>query len=133
MYPSGVFSKICNEHSRHYSTIPSGKQTVLKNLTFLYIKLLHCDAYIAPSKGIRFLLVNSGILSGLKWNPDSLQRLESRIIKVVLTKTGIQYLESAIHSKESRIQNCLGFHYMGRHIANVTSAVCLGKQDRSML
>ena len=35
MYPSGVFSKIFNEHSGHYSTIPPGSQTVLKKLTFL--------------------------------------------------------------------------------------------------
>ena len=31
-----------------------------------------------------------------------------------LTKTGIQYLESGIHGVESRIQDCLGFPYMGR-------------------
>ena len=31
-----------------------------------------------------------------------------------LTKTGIQYLDSGIHGVESRIQDCLGFPYMGR-------------------
>ena len=39
--------------------------------------------------------------------------MESRI-KVPLTKTGIQYLESGIHSVESRIQDCLVFIYIGK-------------------
>ena len=38
---------------------------------------------------------------------------ESRI-QVLLTKTGIQYLVSGIHSAESRIQNYPGFPYMRR-------------------
>jgi len=29
-------------------------------------------------------------------------------------KNGIKYLESGIHGVESRIQDCLGFPYMGR-------------------
>ena len=41
------------------------------------------------------------------WNPES---------KVLLKNTGIQYLESGIHSMESRIQECLGFPYMGRFL-----------------
>ena len=44
-------------------------------------------------------------------NPESLQRLESRI-QVPLTKTGIQYLEHRIRGVESGIQDCLGFPYM---------------------
>ena len=48
LYPSGVFSKICNEHSRHYSTILTGNQTVFKHLTFLYYKLRHCDLIYRP-------------------------------------------------------------------------------------
>ena len=35
-------------------------------------------------------------------------------IQVSLTKTRIQYLVSAIHDVESRIQDCLGFPFMGR-------------------
>ena len=35
-------------------------------------------------------------------------------IKVPLTKTGIQYLESGIHSVESRIQDCFVFIYIGK-------------------
>ena len=35
------------------------------------------------------------------WNPESHQRLESRI-RVLLTNTGIQYLESGIRSPESK-------------------------------
>ena len=47
------------------------------------------------------------------WNPESCA-LESRI-RVLLTKTGIQYLEPGTHGMESRTQDCLlGFHYMGR-------------------
>ena len=33
--------------------------------------------------------------------------------------TGIQYQESGIHGVESRIQDCPGFPYMGRHTAKV--------------
>ena len=53
------------------------------------------------------------------WNPESralesgIQLKESGIplrigIQIPLTKTGIKYLESRIHSLESRIQYCLG-------------------------
>ena len=48
------------------------------------------------------------------WNPESLQRLESRI-QVPLTKTRIQYLEYRIRGVESGIQDCLGFPYMWRN------------------
>ena len=61
------------------------------------------------------------------WNPESGQLLvESGIlgfgirnpfkssIQVPLTKTEIHYLESVIHGVESRIQDCLGFPYIGR-------------------
>ena len=34
---------------------------------------------------------------------------------ILLTNTGIQYLESGILRGESRIQDCNGFHYKGRH------------------
>ena len=37
------------------------------------------------------------------WNPES-----------TVLESGIQYPESGIHSMESRIQDCLGFPYMGR-------------------
>ena len=33
-----------------------------------------------------------------------------------MTNTGIQYLESGIQRVESRIQDCLGFRYMGRSV-----------------
>ena len=51
-------------------------------------------------------------------NPESHERLKSRI-QVLLTNTGIQYQESGIHGVESRIQDCPGFPYMGRHTAEV--------------
>ena len=35
-------------------------------------------------------------------------------MQVPLTNTGIQYLESGIRCVESRIQDCLGFPYVGR-------------------
>ena len=56
------------------------------------------------------------------WNPEywvlesRIQLKKSRIqltigirIQVLLTNSGIQYLESGIHSEESRIQDCLSF------------------------
>ena len=54
------------------------------------------------------------------WNPqyhsrnlESQKRLPSGI-QFPLTKTGIQFLESGIYGVESRIQDCLGFPYIGR-------------------
>ena len=41
------------------------------------------------------------------WNPESHLRLEF----------AIQYLESGIHGVESRIQDCLGFPYVGRAVS----------------
>ena len=35
---------------------------------------------------------------------------------ISLTKSGIQYQESGIDSLESKIQDCLGFSYMGQKI-----------------
>ena len=42
-------------------------------------------------------------------------RLESGI-QIPLTKSGIQYLQSGTDSLESKIQDCLGFSYMGQKI-----------------
>ena len=62
------------------------------------------------------LLLESGLLS-LK---SAIQLKESEItltigiqIQVPLTKTEIQYLESKIRGVKSRIQDCLGFPYLG--------------------
>ena len=49
------------------------------------------------------------------WIPTN--ELESRIL-VSLTKAVIQYLESGIQGVESRIQDCLGFSYMGREVSS---------------
>ena len=57
------------------------------------------------------VLVESGIQ--LEESVFPLKHLEARIL-VSLTKTGIQYLELGIHRMESRIQDPLGFPYMGR-------------------
>jgi len=73
---------------------------------------------------MKFLLMDSGILGfGIPntaqgilnptndWNPESKffqERIDHSLL-VVLTKTGIQYLESGIHSVESRIQDCPEF------------------------
>ena len=56
------------------------------------------------------------------------QHLESRI-QVLLTNTGIQYLESGIYSVESRIQDCPRFPYMGRPYALLfeTFSICWWK------
>ena len=46
-------------------------------------------------------------------------------------KSGIQYLESEIHGVESRIQDCLGFLYMGRKIS-CASCLLLGKERKTL-
>ena len=52
--------------------------------------------------------------SGIQYlEPGILIKFESRI-QVPLTQTGIQYMESGIHCVESRIQDCIGFPYMGQ-------------------
>ena len=47
---------------------------------------------------------------------------ESRI-QVPLTETGIEYLESGIHSVESTIQDSLGFPHMGRNFTSQAAAI----------
>ena len=37
-------------------------------------------------------------------------------------ESGIQYPGSGIHSMESRIQDCPGFPYMGRHLVQMATA-----------
>ena len=39
--------------------------------------------------------------------------MKSRI-QVPLTETGIQYLQAGFHGLESRIQDCLGYPYVGQ-------------------
>ena len=66
--------------------------------------------------------MDSGIQENLRIESEMLDfgirnptnKLESRI-QVLLTKTGIEYLESGIHSVESTIQDCLGFPHMDRN------------------
>ena len=48
------------------------------------------------------------------WNPES----HSRLV-VLLTNSGIQYLQSGIHGLESRIQDCPGFSYTRRAIDEI--------------
>ena len=77
----------------------------------------------------KFLLVESGIQENFtcgiwnpgQWNPEyGSKNPESHYkwwecrIQVILTKTGIQYLESGTYSVLSRIQDCLEFRYMAR-------------------
>ena len=98
------------------------------------------DSYIAPFNGIRiperrkFLLVEYRIreivalqLWNLEYssrNPESHWRLQSRV-HVPLTKTGIQYVESRIHSVESRIQDCPWFPYIRRAMINSCPCYCI--------
>ena len=49
------------------------------------------------------------------WVLESGIQLKEFEIQVLLTNTGIQYLESRIHSVESRIEDC-PFPYMGRTV-----------------
>ena len=95
MYPSGVFSKISNEHSRLYSTILTGNQTVLKNLTFPYTKLRQISVmHISPQ--VRELdkfswLLKSGILGLIGIHNSQLKEFGIQLT------IGIQYLESKLH------------------------------------
>ena len=59
-----------------------------------------CNEMWIPASG-KVLLAESGIQEKFR-------------IQVPLTKTRIQYLKSGIHTVESRIQDCLGFSYMGQ-------------------
>ena len=73
--------------------------------------------YWNPESG-KILLVKSGILGFGIWNTalgigNAINDWNSKS-KVPLTKTGVQYQESGIQCVKSRIQNCLGFPYVGR-------------------
>ena len=81
---------------------------------------------IAPCKGIqiaefgRFLLVESGILRFGIWNVAKESGISLKIGIRNPSSTDKENLyhirnpESGIHGVESRIQDCLGFRYMGR-------------------
>ena len=59
----------------------------------------------------RILLMESGIQIKESGNPITIGIQNSTVLQ---ENTGIQYLESGIHSVESRIQYCAGlFPYMG--------------------
>ena len=51
-------------------------------------------------------------------------------MQVLLTNTGIQYLESGIHCVESRIQDCLGYRCMGRPVTQKKFWLLGGEYDR---
>ena len=68
------------------------------------------------------------------WNPESwaleseVQLKESVIplvIGILLTKTGIEYLEFGIRDVESRIPGYLGLPYMGRLIGRLVELLLL--------
>ena len=80
----------------------------------------------APWKGIwipgygALLLVESGIgILGFGIRKTTQEIRISKRIQVLLTKTGIQYVESGISGLESTIQDCLEFSDMGRSVATV--------------
>ena len=68
----------------------------------------------------KFLFVESGILGFGKRN--TAQGIRNPLLIAIGIhfptsidkESGIQYLESGIHGVESRIPDCLGFHYLGR-------------------
>ena len=93
----------------------------------------YSERSIAPCKGLRtpesgkFLLVESRIREvylvesgipgfGIR---DIAQGIQIGIRNPSSTdeESEIQYLESGIHGVESRIQDCLGFRYMGREVS----------------
>ena len=75
----------------------------------------------------KFLFVESGILGFGKRN--TAQGIRNPLMIVIAgihsttstdKESGIQYLESGIHGVESRIPDCLGFHYyLGRFINDI--------------
>ena len=62
-------------------------------------------------------------------------RIRNRQVPLTKYSVGIQYLESEIHGLESRIQDCLGFPYMGweraRQLFATFSVVISASQDPS--
>ena len=62
----------------------------------------------------KFLLVESGILGFGIWNTAQGIRNLKAIFGIRKLSSRSQYLESGLHGVESRIQDCLGFPYMGR-------------------
>ena len=86
---------------------------------------------IAPYKGIqtpesgKFLLVESGIRKTPRFlgseTRNTAQEIRNPVPGIwILDSTdkesGIQCLESRVHGVESRIQDCLGFPYLGRSL-----------------
>ena len=136
MYPSAVFSQICNEHSRYYSTILTGNYTVLKNLTFLYNKLrLLSVMHILPQVGEsdNFCL----------WNPKSgeILLLESRILGLSRIRDTAQGIPNVIQNPSSTDKdwNPASGIRNRRGIQNPRMswiplyAVCGGKKDKFLL
>ena len=74
---------------------------------------LHVQGTRIPESG-KILLVESEILGFEIWNPNNDWNSESKFYRQILESST---LNSRIHSAESRIQDCLGFLYMGRQLS----------------
>ena len=90
-------------------------QNIQKHHTFLRFSRWNFSPHegcLWTPESRKILLIESEMLDfGIR---NTTSKLESRI-QVLLTKTGIEYLESGIHSVESTIQECLGFPHMDRN------------------
>ena len=89
------------------------------------LQKLRLDPNLTPCRGVcipesrKFLLDESGI------------QLKESGIQVPLTKIWNPVPEVRIHGLESRLQDCLGFLYMGRKIS-CASCLLLGKERKSL-
>ena len=87
-------------------------------MRFLLIKSCCCKMYSPPCKGMRisaFLVFSFRIQNPGKfflWNPESHYWLKSR--KLVLPTKTCTVHGAGTHGVGSRIQQCLGFHYVGQ-------------------
>ena len=134
------FSLHCPHQSEWLEQVKSwcdlGLHTKIANKLTSFPQCCKFILCLAQCKGIqipesrKFTLVESGIWEHFAhgiWNPgfwnleyssrnlESHYRLEFRI-QVLLTNTRIRYLESGIHSAESRIQDCPGFPSLGQYV-----------------
>ena len=113
-------SVVCspNYHSqgRQGSSLPSTLVLIISQ-NEVSLKSCYCKMYSPPCKGIRisaFLIFSFRIQNPGKfflWNPESHYWLKSR--KLVLPTKTCTVHGAGTHGVGSRIQQCLGFHYVG--------------------
>ena len=104
MSPSSLYFKPLRNSDTFPHVIYKSKKKInllcILNNVFQYSKI-----WTRKRNAKKSIKTEKNLESSPFWNPESTE-LES----------GIQYSESGIHRVESRIQDCHGFPYMGRHV-----------------